>query len=142
MIKCKMLDLLKAELPLKKLDDASRDGKLKFEATFKLRQILKAVIPNLQDYYSELNKVIDKYAVRSTEHPDEYSITNEELFNKYFNTLVSFDIDLSNCFPFTSEDFNNGVTILTIYDIDNLGPFFTTDEKSEYEHTQTIKLDI
>jgi hypothetical protein len=149
MIKLKLGEIVDAESIFAKLDRLSKDGKLEFKVTYKIAKLIKKVQPELQDFYAEKQKLLEKFGKEivdkkedGTEQPTgQYQVENVEDFMTHMKDLLSIDVELSNVFPFKIDDLEK-VSDLSVEDTIRLGKFLEDDNKEEEKERKSIKLNI
>jgi len=155
MLKIKTIELDVAYPVIDKLAKLSTEGKLKFSANYKLSKIVKQIAPELEDYFNEKKKLLEKYCTEivQKEYQDGKEVEIKtgqwtplpeyiDKFNKYMNELNSFEVELANVTPFTAEDLDN-LTDLSFVDLSKLGPFFEENiNDTSPKERKKIKLNI
>lgn len=145
MIKLTLAELVGAEPIFAKLDKLSKEGNLVFKVTYQLTKLIKKIQPELQDYYAEKQKLLEKFGKEIKDEEDkstgQYKIENTEEFMKYMQELLSVELELSNVFPFKTEDLES-VKGLSVEDIAGFGKFIEDEPKEEEKERKAIKLNI
>ena len=135
MLKLTLGQIVNAEQAIGKLNKLSTEEQLEFKLTYKLTKLIKKLQPELQDFYEQRNKILQKYGVEvMTSKKDEttgeetqvssgqWEIKDSEKFKKYIDQLINIDIEFDNVFPFKEDELAE-VKGLSTEDVVVLEPF-------------------
>ncbi len=131
MIKIKLVTVIALIPILQKLVKVSgEDPNFKFETSLKLRRLLKALSPELDDFNAERQKLIDKFTIPKLEDDGtgnlvptgELIVKDPEKFNMYMRQLLDLDIELYSVSLFKYEDFNGakGISVTDLTDMESI----------------------
>lgn len=149
MLRVKLGEVVDAEAIFAKLDSLSKEGKLEFKTTYKVSRLVKKIQPELQDYYTEKQKLLEKFGKEITSKNEDgtdkptgqYQVENVDEFMKYMKDLLGIEIELSNVFAFKVEELE-GVKDLSVEDTIRLGKFVEDVAIEEEKERKSIKLNI
>lgn len=149
MLIVKLGEIVDAEAVFGKLDTLSKEGKLEFKTTYKISRLVKKIQPELQDYYAEKQKLLEKFGKEITAKSEDgtdkptgqYQVENVDEFMKYMKDLLSISVELSNVFAFKVEELE-GVNDLSVEDTIRLGKFVEDVATEEEKERKSIKLSI
>ena len=149
MIRIRLGEIVDAEAVFGKLDTLSKEGKLEFKTTYKVSRLVKKIQPELQDYYAEKQKLLEKFGKEviqldadGNEKPSgQYQVENVDEFMKYMKELLGIEVELSNVFAFKVEELE-GVNDLSVEDTIRLGKFVEDVATEEEKERKSIKLNI
>lgn len=148
MIKIKLGEIVESEVVLGKLQTALAGNKLAVKTAYKVGKLLKKVTPELQDFYDEKKRLLEKFGKQEMTTGEDgkevpsgsYKIENPEEFMKYMQELYAIDIELYNVLTFSIDEIN-AIEDLTSQDAILISPFVDSVVEPEVER-KAIKLDI
>ena len=138
MISLSLGQIVNAESVLGKLNKLSTEEKLEFKLAYKIAKIIKKITPELEDFYAQRNKILQKYGVEiMTSKKDEgtgedimigsgnWEIKDSANFKRFIEILIALPVELENVFPFKENDFEE-LKGLSTEDVILLEPFMDT----------------
>lgn len=129
MISVKVWQLLDLSPALEKLMELNSKEMLLFTTGLKLKKLIKAVKPELDDFANEHAKLLQKFGEALPEHEGKYKIMDAESYQKYYTQLINLDVELNlNKFELSEFESIKGFPIALI---NALEPFINLPEETE-----------